>query len=360
MTNFVRYTDDLESVPHNESETVDQIIASMQRLFQRTREKFGEPMRVSHAKAHGVAVGEMTVLDDLPQPLAQGVFRPGARYSIIARLANVPGELDSDAVGTQRGFSFKILGVDGEMLPGHAGQSTQDFVLDSGNRFAAANATQFLLNHRLLEHAPQIPDSLKAAVSTASRVTNEALHAVGGDSAMLDFFGHSRIHPLAEAYFSQAAIRYGDYVAKLAVVPVSPEQAALASAEVDSDDPDALRTATVGYLRENDAEFDVRVQLCTDVEATPIEDASKEWPEEQSPYRTVARIRLPRQEAFSPARRAYVDGLSFCVSHSLAAHRPLGSIMRARLRAYPEMSRLRREAQGIALREPASFDEVPA
>ncbi len=74
---------------------------------------------------------------------------------------------------------------------------------------------------------------------------------------------------------------------------------------------------------------------------------------------SMRRLHLPKQEAYSPDRRAFVDGLSFCVSHSLSAHRPLGSIMRARLRAYPVMSRLRRETNGVALREPASIDDLP-
>ena len=186
------------------------------------------------------------------------------------------------------------------------------------------------------------------------------LHRLGADSPTLDFFGHSRVHPMAEAYFTQAPIRYGDYVAKLAVVPVAPAQRGLDGTAVDLADPNALRTATVGYLRDHDAEFEIRVQLCTDLETMPVEDASVEWPEEESPYRTVARLRLPRQDAFSPARRAFVDGLAFCVSHSLSAHRPLGSIMRARLRAYPVMSRLRRETNGLTLHEPASVDVVPA
>ena len=304
-------------------------------------------------------MGELIVVDDLPEPLAQGVFKLGARYPVIARLANVPGEIDSDAVATQRGLALKLLEVEGEKLPGHTG-ATQDFVLDSGNRFAAGTAAQFLMNHRMLEHAPQIPDALKAAVSTASRAGNKALHYVGVDSPTLDFFGHSRVHPMAEAYFTQAPIRYGDYLAKLAVVPIASAQRALDGTEVDSDDPNALRTATVSYLRDHDAEFEIRVQLCTNLDSMPVEDASVEWPEQQSPYRTVARLRLPRQEAFNEARRTFVDNLSFCVSHSLSAHRPLGSIMRARLRAYPEMSRLRRQTNGVPVREPVSIDEVPA
>jgi hypothetical protein len=145
------------------------------------------------------------------------------------------------------------------------------------------------------------------------------------------------------------------------VVPVTPAQRALAEKALDTSDRDALRVATVGFLREQDALFEVRVQLCTDLERMPIEDASVEWSEAESPYRTVATLTLPRQDAYTEARRDYVDeSLSFCVTHSLAAHRPLGGVMRARMAAYPAMSRLRGEANGRRLVEPRGVEEVPA
>jgi hypothetical protein len=357
----VPYSDSVETVPEDEAETIGKILQSMQRLSERTQQQVGHAIRVSHAKSHGVAVGEMVVAEDLPTPLRQGLFAQPGRYPVIVRLANVPGELVKDAVATQRGFAMKVLGVRGEMLPGHQGGTTQDFVLDTGNRFAAPTAKAFLLTHRGLEHAPQMPEILKQAVSAASRAANKALHAVGSDSANLDFFGHPRLHPLAEAYFTQAPIRYGDFIAKLAVVPVTPAQRALAEKALDTSDRDALRVATVGFLREQDAVFEVRVQLCTDLERMPIEDASVEWSEAESPYRTVATLTLPRQDAYTEARRDYVDeSLSFCVTHSLAAHRPLGGVMRARMAAYPAMSRLRGEANGRRLVEPRGVEEVPA
>ncbi len=361
-TEYVRYSDDVEVVPKDENETIDKILESMHRLSGRTEKQYGHAIRVSHAKSHGVAVGELVVMDGLPEPLAQGLFAHPGAYSVIARLANVPGEIISDSVSTQRGLSIKVLGVTGEMLPEHSGEITQDWVLDTGDRFAAKDAKEFLATHLLIEHNPQIPVPVKEAVSKVSLATNEALHAVGADSAHLDFFGSPRIHPLAEAYFSQAPIRYGDYIAKLAVVPVAPEQLALENDVLDtSKDPNALRTATVSYLREYDAVFEIRVQLCTDLEKMPVENATTEWKEEESPYQTVARLTFPRQEAYSDARRDYADqDLSFCMSHSLAAHRPLGSIMRARLRAYPVMSAHRRNANGKPLTEPRSIEEVPA
>ena len=206
---YVRYSHDVETAPADEEETTGKILESMGRLMGRTEERYGHAVRVSHAKSHGVAVGELEILDGLIEPLRQGLFAQPARYPVIVRLANVPGELDPDSVNTQRGLALKVIGVKGEML-GTEGGETQDFVLDTGDRFAAADAKAFLMTHLQLEHAPQMPSGVKAAVSAMSRVTNKALHAIGVDSANMDFFGHSHVHPLAEAYFTQAPIRYGD------------------------------------------------------------------------------------------------------------------------------------------------------
>ena len=360
---YVLYNPSVETITGDESQVVNDIIASMRRLNDRTKEMYGHNVRVSHGKSHGLAIGELTVMDNLPEYLAQGLFAQAGTHPVIVRLANVPGEITTDAINTQRGFAFKILGVQGQMIAGHEGQTTQDFVLDSGTTyFPMPDSKAFLLQHRLMEHAPQFSTALKEVVSTVSRVTNEALKAIGTDSAKLDFFGDSLIHPMAEAYYSQAPIRYGKYIAKLEVVPVSAAQKDLANADVEIDgdkDPNALRTATVGYLKNNDAEFEVRIQLCTDLEKMPVEDAGKEWSEDESPYLPVARIRLPKQDAYSEARQQYIEGLSFSPAHSLEEHRPLGSIMRARLQAYPVLAMVRRQGNHQPEYEPTSIDQVP-
>lgn len=84
------------------------------------------------------------------------------------------------------------------------------------------------------------------------------------------------------------------------MVPVSAAQQALADAHVEvGKDSNALRTATVGYLRQNDAEFEIRIQLCTDLETMPVEDANQDWSQEESPYLPIARLRVPRQSDVS-------------------------------------------------------------
>ena len=83
------------------------------------------------------------------------------------------------------------------------------------------------------------------------------------------------------------------------------------------------------------SEWDLRVQLNTDLEKMPIENASIAWPDDLSPHVPVATLRVPNQVAWSEARSAAVDdGMSFSPWHGLVAHQPLGVIMRVRRRAY--------------------------
>src|SRR4029453_19684687 len=56
-----------------------------------------------------------------------------------------------------------------------------------------------------------------------------------------------------------------------------------------------LRDALRAHLAQEDACFDFMIQFQVDSHRMPIEDASVEWKEEESPYRPVARIRIPRQ-----------------------------------------------------------------
>ena len=355
--NYVRYVAGVEHIADGEDETVEAIIASMTRESDITADRYKHAVRTSHAKSHGLLKGVMRVLDGLPEPLAQGLFATPATYPVAVRMAVGPGELLSDAVSTHRGMAIKVFGATGAKLPGHL-DDTQDFVLASGPAFPQPDAAGFLKSMKGLEKATAKSKGFKEAVSSAARLANAA---IGGASGTLDFFGHPPIPPLADTYYSQAALRHGDYVAKIAVTPVTPALVALADTKLDIHaDPDVFRHSVVEFLRTQGAEFELRVQLCTDLDAMPVEDASKVWSESESPYVAVARIVLPAQEAYSGARQAYMDDLmSFRPAHSLEAHRPLGSLMRARLKTYGRLSALRHERNGQAQREPSTVDEIP-
>ncbi len=328
-----------------------------------TRKKYGTAVRISHAKAHGLLKGELRVPAGLPSELAQGLFaRPGT-YPVVVRLATAPGELlDDSKISTDRGMSLKVFNVEGPKLPPFEDTTNQDFVFDTTKQFFCSGVKAFLQQFKPnAEIATHLSDTTKGLVSDAARAANAALNTVGMNSEKLGFFGHPKVHPLAEEYYSQTPFRYGDHVAKFGVVPVTPGLPELEALPFDPQTPDALREATVEFFRKTPAEFDFVVQLCTDPETMPIEDAQKPWPENESPYRPVARLVIPAQNAFDPARADVVDGnFSFSPAHTLVAHRPLGGINRARLVAYTAMAALRRQETGRPTAEPASIDAVPA
>lgn len=121
-----------------------------------------------------------------------------------------------------------------------------------------------------------------------------------------------------------------------------------------------LRDEAVKFFETETAEWNLCIQLCTDLDKMPVEDASVKWPEELSPYVPVARITAGPQNAYSVERRVYVDeNLSFNPWHCLAAHRPLGNIMRARFEAYKASSQFRHSTNGREVIEPKSIDELP-
>ncbi|MEA2803004.1 MAG: hypothetical protein QOE49_3099 [Rhodospirillaceae bacterium] len=80
--------------------------------------------------------------------------------------------------------------------------------------------------------------------------------------------------------------------------------------------------------------WDLELQFFVDEATTPIEDASKAWPDAETPIVTVARLTLPQQDIFAAADEA--EAAKFDPWGGLAAHRPLGEGMRARKVAYFE------------------------
>lgn len=147
--------------------------------------------------------------------------------------------------------------------------------------------------------------------------------------------GHLPTHPASITYFSMAPIRYGQYVAKYRVKPVGDRlDSYLDLIKRFSTQPDAMRLALEETLRTQEVLFEFQVQLRTSHRAMSIEDASIEWPESESPYRTVAHLLLPRQEIEVLRQNDDFKNLSFNVWQALVAHRPLGGINRLRRRAY--------------------------
>lgn len=356
------YRADYEFQEDDEPETREQLIESLLKISATVAADEGHAHRSVHAKSHGLLQGELEVLPGLPPELAQGLFAQPGRYPAVLRLSTTPGDLLDDAVSTPRGLSMKLLGVPGARVDETSLATTQDFVMVNGPAFSASSAKAFLRSLKLLAATTDRAPGLKKALSAALRATEALVEKAGGESATLKALGgHPATHPLGEHYFTQAPVLFGLYMAKLSLVPVSPELLVLQDQPLElSGRPDALRDATQAFFSAQAGTWELRAQLCTDIDTMPLEDASVLWPEDHSPYRTVAHLTLPMQPAWSEARsRAVDDGMAFSPWHALAAHRPLGAIMRVRRLAYEASAAFRARHQGIRLEEPDASFRLP-
>ncbi len=278
------------------------------------------------------------------------------------RLSTNRGDVIDDDISVPRGFALKIIGVEGERLAGSEGSVTQDFVLVNQPAFTEPNLKVFVRNLSVVDATTDTGLAWKKGLGAVLRPVVAGVKALGGRAWTLTTMGgHPLTHPLGDNYYSQVPFRYGDHVAKFALVPVSPALASLKDRQVGlRGRPNGLREVVIDFFRRHPAEWELRVQLRTNARTMPIEDASIEWPEGESLYQPIARITIPTQEAYSPARQVYVDDiLSFNAWHCIAEHQPLGSIQRLRKEVYEASSRYRHKMNQQPKREPRSLEEMP-
>src|SRR3984885_9466629 len=274
---FVRYSDSVETFQAGEAETVDQITATLLNIAKKVGERKRHTVRGVHAKSHGLLKAEVRVPPDLREELRQGLFANAGSYGAVMRFSTNPGDILSDHISTPRGLAIKIIGVEGEMLPNHAGQATQDFVFNNASTFAA-HAEEFLKVIGLRAKHVDDSDALKQVVSSAAQTAEETLELVGKQSGFLKGFGPPPTHPLGETYYTAAPLRFGDYFGKMQLAPVSDSLRTLRAKHVDHPHSwNSVKDSIVALFQKETAVWELRFQLCTDLTKMPVEDASVEW-----------------------------------------------------------------------------------
>jgi catalase len=339
----IPYANDVEAPPSDEGDDIRQVIEALEKILKLSRERSGRFQGDVHVKVHGCATAEFRVLPNLPAGLAQGVFAHERTFSAAVRFSNSASQPQPDYVPDGRGMAIKLLGVPGERLSSEAnGAPTQDFVMVNHPVFIARNVKDFLRIEQIL------------ADGKNEKLTTVKEGLTGGDwnplhwhwreaLTVIQIAGRLPAHPASNTYFSMAPIRYGKYVAKYRAKPAGELSGSFLDLVTKlGREPDALRLMLEETLRSQQVLFEFQVQLRTSEKTMPVEDATVQWPESDSPYRTVALLLIPRQEMNTEEQKAVCKQLSFNVWHALADHRPLGGINRLRREVYPASAAWRR------------------
>jgi hypothetical protein len=310
-----------EEIPPDEADRFQRYADELAALQKKRQEKEG-PMRALHRKQVLGLPGQLDVLGDLPEPYRQGLFAHAGKYDVQLRLSNASLAHAADKKPDIRGLAIKVLGVDGESALGNGRTKEQHFVLINLPTFAGGKAAPFA---ELMVALAKGPASLLSHLFRtygflgALRQMKTLQTAVG-----TPFSGFA-----TQTFYSAAPIANGPYAVRVRLLPASDRPVAGASHDWAAD----LRAR----LEKEALVFPLQLQAFVDESSTPIEDASVDWPESESPYVTVAHLTVPPQSFDDAAGKAFsqeVEQGRFDPWNALAAHRPLGNVMRARKPAY--------------------------
>lgn len=266
--------------------------------------------RLLHRKTLLAARARLTVADGLPEFARHGLFAQPGDHEAVVRLSHGSFDLRANTKPDIRGFAVKVLDVTG---PAALGGTTdhQDFLFINHDSFASRTSDEFL--------------DLTLTVATKGELgllmhyvrhlgLAAGLKRIGQVAAVLGkpFPGYN-----AETFSTAVPIAVGPYAGKVRLRPLAP--VARTSQDPGADLADQLAKGPVAY--------EVAVQFFTDEATTPIENPPVVWPQDLSPFVPVATLTLT-------GLGADVEALAFDPWGGLAAHRPLGEIMRARKGAY--------------------------
>ncbi len=290
--------------------------------------------RDAHPKMHGLVRAEFIVHADIPAAFKAGVFEQAQTYAAWVRFSNASGTAQPDAKRDIRGMAIKLVGVSGQALPGAAdGAGEQDFLLISTDVFLCRDL--------------QVFDGMLRAVQGS--LWDKLCFFAGHPGVVVRMLAALKTFasPLTTRYFSSTPYLLGEAAVKYCATPVHTATDSLVPAE-SALGSNFMRDAMQAQLRTGPAEFTFGIQLQTDALRMPVENAATRWDENLSPFVAVATLRIAQQDFDNAARDRQGEDMRFSPWHCLAAHRPLGSINRARRVVYQGISALRRRVNGVA------------
>lgn len=287
--------------------------------------------RGAHSKGHACVKAYFDINKDIKPEFQHGLFSmPDKSYKAWIRFSNGKAGMKEnyDTNKDAHGMAIKLFDLYQHGLKQESENiQTQEFLMHDSPVFFAANIDDY---NKFLESEDKILYFV-AGLNPFKWQLRELLHA-------LNTLKLPPISPLKTQYFSNTAYKLGPhnikFSAKSCALPAD-------NSKNETNDPDYLNKILTEELKQSEGCFEFMVQVQDPEKYMPIEDPSIEWRESDSPFLSVAKIRIPKQEFNSTKQKEFCENLSFSPWHSLAAHRPIGELNRIRQKVYKASSEYR-------------------
>ena len=373
---FVKYSPDVERVDPDFEKSLGVVLENMKEHIKRSVEVEGiqRAVRDAHAKGYGLARGEVEILTGLPDPCAQGIYAKPGRHEAMVRFSQGTSHTGADRfLGGAVGIGLKMFGIDGKtLLEDEPDSNTFDYAMINHPTFFVNAIERYVFIDSLFESVGTLPPVNESPEERRAKMYRFLHDWVTGRGtlapdewawkelgAFLQFTQIKYVNLLLSTYWTMGAVRHGDYIAKVRVAPVQEFADRVVQRTLDPNvEEQVFRPALVAELRERPYEFDIQVQLCTDLDVMPVEDTTVPWSETLSPFVTVAKLRLPQQDIGGEDNLETMDATSMTPWRVREEHRPLGDIMRARKEVYRQSSILRHQLNHQVRKEPRNLAEV--
>jgi len=372
----VRYSPAVEQPEPGFDRSLQTVLDQMERHMHGSlqTEGIGLIVRDAHAKGYGLARGEVEILGGLPDAYAQGIYAKPGRHEAMVRFSNGTNHVGSDRfLGSVLGIGLKMFGIEGTtLLEDEPDSHTFDYAVINHPVFFVNTLAHYVFIQTLFANIGSAPPPNLTAEAKQTAIHQFLYNWVTGKGSLppeqwaweelgvfLQLAQHKPINLLLNTYWTMGSVRHGDYVAKVRIAPVQSFADLVVQRALDPNSADQVfRPSLVAELRERPYEFDIQVQLCTDLDRMPVEKTTVVLPESLSPFVTVAKLRLPQQDIGGDDNFEKMDKTSMTAWRVTEEHRPLGSIMRSRKEVHRHSSILRHQTNHQERKEPRNLAEI--
>lgn len=297
-------------------------------------------LRPVFQKQHGIVLGYFVRDAGIDAAMAVGVFAH-ERLPLVARFSSDAPYSRPDKRSTL-GLAVKLIGIPGTKLL-HHDATTCDFVFQNHPVFFVDNAQEMCA----FTHAGVVQGDYSRYLDTHP-TTVRILDEMTKDVASL----------LTSEYWGLLPHKLGNE--RVVKYSTRPDPQTNVTNLVDPNIHNYLYLDLKSRLLHGDISFGLYIQVGTNDETMPIDQATVPWDEASSPPIRVGTFFFPSQNIDAERQNELGDSLSFNIWQTLPEHEPLGSIAMARKVAYQAASELRRERNELSTIEPTTLPAIGA